>query len=300
MARQFCCVLLLVVHSVSAQLLEDIRQLSSADMQGRETGSAGAELARRFIGERYQSLGLASFDGGYQQTFLYAGWQEKTGVNMLAYRQGCLYPQQYIVVSAHYDHLGQTGRSIFYGADDNASGVAALLELAARLSEVCPAYSYIFLATDAEENGLYGSKAFVANPPVALSHIVLNLNLDMIGRAGKRGRLYLTGARRYPALMSQLHAEFSKLQFLPHRGPPRNVRSNMRYNWLEASDHGPFHRAGIPYLFFGGHEHADYHTPEDTWQRIEPDFLAMAMQAIWHTVQWLEQQAPAVLNGQRQ
>ncbi|WP_397471495.1 M28 family peptidase [Rheinheimera sp.] len=298
MIRRFCCVLLFVVQNASGQLLEDIRQLSSADMQGRETGSAGAEMARHFINQRYQSLGLSSFNGGYQQAFLYAGWQEKTGVNMLAYRQGCRYPQQYIVVSAHYDHLGKTGHKIFFGADDNASGVAALLELAARLSEVCPAYSYIFLATDAEENGLYGSKAFVANPPVELSSIVLNLNLDMIGRAGKRGRLYLTGAKRYPALMSLLGTEFGKVQFLSHSGPPRTIRSNTRYDWPEASDHGPFHRAGIRYLFFGGHEHPDYHTPEDTWQKIDPDFLAMAMQAIWRTAQWLEKQPPAALESQ--
>ena len=76
MIRRFCCVLLFVVQNASGQLLEDIRQLSSADMQGRETGSAGAEMARHFINQRYQSLGLSSFNGGYQQAFLYAGWQE--------------------------------------------------------------------------------------------------------------------------------------------------------------------------------------------------------------------------------
>lgn len=295
MIKRFCAVLLFVGQAASGQILDDIRQLSSNEMQGRETGSAGAEKARHFISKRYQSLELDSFGNNYQHTFTYAGWQQKTGVNMLAYRQGCRYSKQYIVVTAHYDHLGQTGRKIFYGADDNASGVAALLELAARLSEVCPAYSYIFLATDAEENGLYGSKAFVTNPPVELSSIVLNLNLDMVGRAGKRGRLYLTGAKRYPALMSLLGTEFGKVQFLSHSGPPRSIRSNKRYDWPDASDHGPFHRAGIPYLFFGGHEHADYHTPDDTWQKIDPDFLAMAMQAIWRTVQWLEQQPPAGL-----
>ncbi|MBU2115328.1 MAG: M28 family peptidase [Gammaproteobacteria bacterium] len=282
-----------------ADVLSDIQQISAAQMQGRKTGSAGAELARQFIAARFAQLQLASFDYGtgnrYQQEFTYSRWPEKTGINVLGWRRGCTYPAHYIVITAHYDHLGKQGRKIFHGADDNASGVAAMLELAGGLSSVCPAYSYIFLATDAEEDGLHGSKAFIAAPPVSLENIVLNLNLDMISRADRRGRLYLTGARRYPALITQLEINFSKLQFLHHRGPGRIARNNPRYDWPNASDHGPFHRAGIAYLFFGGQEHPQYHTPDDTWQRIQPEFLAMAMQAIWHTVQWLEQQPPTLL-----
>ena len=119
----------------------------------------------------------------------------------------------------------------------------------------------------------------------------------MISRADRRGRVYLTGARRYPGLLGELERHFNKLQFVHHRGLPRTARSNPRYDWPNASDHGPFHRAGIAYLFFGGQEHPQYHTPDDTWQRIEPEFLAMAMQAIWHTVQWLEQQPPTLLQA---
>jgi len=284
----------------SATLLADIQQLSDADMQGRKTGTAGAALARQLIAERFALLQLDSIHNGYQQPFVYSSWPEKTGINMLASRQGCTYPNHYIVVTAHYDHLGQHGRKVFHGADDNASGVAAMLELAARLKHSCPVYSYIFLATDAEETGLYGSKAFIAAPPVPLNSIVMNLNLDMISQPDRRGKLYLTGARRYPALVSQLDTNFSHLQFLHHRGPGRMARDNSRYNWPNASDHGPFHRAGIPYLFFGGQEHAYYHTVQDTWQRIEPAFLDMAMQAIWQTVQWLEQQPPQTLRPYEQ
>ncbi len=284
-----------------ADVLADIQQLSAADMQGRKTGTAGAELARQFIIARFAQLQLAGFAQPaaekYLQTFSYGSWPEKSGINVLGWRQGCTYPGQYVVVTAHYDHLGKQGRKIFHGADDNASGVAAMLELAARISSACPAYSYIFLATDAEEGGLHGSKAFIATPPVPVENIVLNLNLDMIGRADRRGRLYLTGARRYPALIANLDTDYSKLQFLHHRGPSRMARNNPRYDWPNASDHGPFHRVGIPYLFFGGQDHAHYHTPDDTWQRIEPEFLEMAMGAIWQTVQWLEQQPPHTLQA---
>ena len=285
-----CC---LLACPASAALLEDIQQLSAPVMQGRKTGTEGAVLAQHFIAQRYASLQLSQFSPDYRQTFNFGN--NKAGVNIVAYHRGCTYPEHYIVVTAHYDHLGKQGRKIFHGADDNASGVAALLELAARLTQRCPAYSYVFVATDAEEGGLHGSKAFVAAPPVPLSSIVLNLNLDMISRADWRGRLYLTGAKRYPTLLEELERHFNKLQFVHHRGLPRTARNNPRHDWPNASDHGPFHRAGIAYLFFGGQEHPQYHTPGDTWQRIQPEFLTMAMQAIWHTVQWLEQQPPTVL-----
>jgi Zn-dependent M28 family amino/carboxypeptidase len=287
--------LILYAGSAQAQWLIDIKTLSSAAMQGRETGTAGAELARQFIQERYVNLSLAGFAPNYQHKFNYGFRQKKVAINMVGYRQGCTYPEHFIVVTAHYDHLGTQGRKVFYGADDNASGVAAMLELAARLSVVCPAYSYLFVATDAEEDGLYGSKAFVAAPPVPLSRIVLNLNLDMLSHPDRRGKLYLTGARRYPALLAQLEADFSNIRFLHHRGPPGKLRDKRRLDWPNASDHGPFHQAGIAYLFFGGQEHAYYHTTADTWQRIKPAFPQMAMQAIWHTVQWVEQQPPTVL-----
>lgn len=288
-------ILLFPLAANATDLERDIIFLSDAKLQGRKTSSVGAQMARDYLAQRYQEIGLHFFNSTYLQPFKYRN--VKTGVNMVAMLQGCRYPDKYIAVTAHYDHLGQHGRKIFHGADDNASGVAAMLELARRLSQHCPAYSYLFIATDAEEDGLYGSKAFVATPPVQLNQIVLNLNLDMLGRADRRGRLYLTGARRFPQLIAALQPDFTKLQFLHHRGPTRLPREHARYDWPNASDHGPFHRAGIAYLFFGGQDHPHYHTPKDTWQRIEPAFLQMAMNAIWQTVLWLEQQPPAIFQA---
>ncbi|WP_460856457.1 M28 family peptidase [Rheinheimera gaetbuli] len=295
MRRWLPGLLLCVLCSAQAQLLSDISQLSDASMQGRKTATPGSALARQYIAKRYRELQLQHFADGFQHSFVYSRLNPQTGINMVAMIPGCRYPQHYIAVTAHYDHLGRSGRKIYHGADDNASGVAAMLELAARLKQSCPAYSYVFIATDAEEDGLYGAKAFVAAPPVPLTNIVLNLNLDMVSRADKRGKLYLTGARRYPALIAGLAREYTKLQFLHHRGPTRLPRHHARYDWPNASDHGPFHRAGIAYLFFGGQDHPQYHTPQDTWQRIDPEFLDMAISAIWHAVQWLEQQTPTTL-----
>lgn len=280
-------------------MLEDVQQLSSEQMQGRKTGTDGAALARQYIVQRYTDIKLLSITDNYLQTFEY-GWPKKNGINVLGQLSGCRYPEHYIVVTAHYDHLGRQGRKIYHGADDNASGVAAMLALAEKLSAGCPAYSYLFLATDAEESGLYGSKAFVEKALVPLEHIVLNLNLDMLGRADKRGRLYLTGGRTYPVLQQQLEQAFSHLQFLSHRGPGYLRKDNPRYNWPSASDHGPFYRKGIPYLFFGGQEHSDYHQPSDTWQRIDTTFLQQAFDAIWFSVQWLEQNTPEALRPRQE
>lgn len=306
MRRYKLDILLVVLLTICSQPLyadnlvstmADIQQLSDARMAGRKTGTNGAILAADYISQRFHQLGLIPFAQGYLQPFRYGSFA-KTGSNVMAFRQGCKFSDKYVVITAHYDHLGRHGRKIFYGADDNASGVAAMLQLAHKLTQFCPAYSYIFLATDAEEDGLYGSKAFIANPPIPLTQIVVNLNLDMVSRADKRGRLYLTGAKRYPVLVSYLTENFDRLQFLHHRGPPRMPRGSSRHDWPNASDHGPFYREGIPYLFFGGQDHPQYHTEEDQWQRIDSEFLHMALQAIWATVQWLEQQHPDTLTAQ--
>lgn len=281
---------LLVAESM---LLQDIKTLSSDKMQGRKTGTEGSAIARDFIAQRFKSLALRSFDQGYISSFIYtSGWTNRTGENIVGWLEGCHYPQHYIVITAHYDHLGGSGRRIYHGADDNASGVAAMLEIARQLSEDCPAYSYIFVATDAEEGGLFGAKAFVAQPPVQLEQILLNINLDMIARSEWKKRLYITGINRFPALMAWLKQQqlAVRLQFLSHRGPGNLTRGTARANWIDASDHAPFHRAGIPYLFFGGQEHPQYHTVEDQWQRIDPKHLNGAMQAIELTIRYLDQQ----------
>lgn len=277
-----------------AEVLEDIKWLSDDSLQGRKAGTEGAALAADYIRDRFQQLNLKSFGDTYLQPFVF-GRAKKTGVNVVGYQQGCHYPDYYVVVTAHYDHLGKKGRKIYHGADDNASGVAAMLDIAQHLQNNCPSYSFIFVATDAEESGLYGSKALLQDPPVDKERIVLNLNLDMVSRADRRGRLYLTGAKRFPQLVELLDEQYPKIQFLSHHGPSRVGRNTSRHDWSDASDHGPFYRADIPYLFFGGQDHPQYHTEDDQWQRIEPEFLQMALNAIHTTVTWIDSQPPPQL-----
>jgi Zn-dependent M28 family amino/carboxypeptidase len=257
-------------------------------------------LAQQYLQQRFISLGLTAVTADYRQPFDFQiGFSKHQGVNLIAKRQGCRYPQLYIVVTAHYDHLAARGRQIFNGADDNASGVAGLLYLAGLLQQQCPAYSYLFVATDAEEHGLDGAKAFLATPPVPQSQMVLNINLDMIGRGEKRNRLYLLGKRTLPNIVNMPRAEQDGVNLILASQNRNSGRGNARVDWSNASDHGAFRRAGIPYLYFGVDVHPDYHTPDDDWQRIQPEFLRAALEHISTTVLWLEQQTPAQLQYPR-
>lgn len=280
--------------SPSAQLLLDIQQLSAEQMQGRETGTAGAELARVYLKERFKQLELKPWQGSYRSPFVYhKSRRQQSGVNLIAWLPGCENASGGIVITAHYDHLGMRGSRVYFGANDNASGVAIMLAIAAklqRLNKPCLSHHYFFVATDAEENGLHGSRAFVENPPVPLEQMLLNINLDMLARAEPQEQLFITGARRYPELRQRLQQQRGELRltFLTHRGPQRRGSLLQEFDWPNSSDHAPFHLAGIPYLFFGGMPFTDYHTAQDHWQSIEPEMLEQVFKVIWQTILWVE------------
>lgn len=287
----FCCI---QSYAFEAEplLLQDIKVLSDDQMQGRKTGQPGAALARDYITQRFKQLELRSFTDNFSQPFSYAsGFSQKQGINLLGWIKGCSYPDLFIVVTAHYDHLGMTGRSAYNGADDNASGVATMLALAHKFQQQCPAYSYIFVATDAEENGLFGAKALVKQAPVPLDQIVLNLNLDMLSRGEKKNLLYLYGARSLPGVSDYVKQQSFALKLKLRRQGKAQGQSGT--DWANASDHAAFRKAGIPFLYFGVDPHADYHSVKDDWQKINPDFLQAMFVTLSQVVFWLDQQPPA-------
>lgn len=294
----YCWLLLLPCsHASTTDLFalawQDLQQLSADEMAGRSPGSAGSSLARQYLTRRYQQLGLQPIGQDYQQAFLFG--RKRQGVNLVGYRRGCVYPARYLVVTAHYDHLPARGSKIFNGADDNASGVTALLYLAALTQQQCPVYSYLFVATDAEESHLQGARAFLAQPPVPLAAILFNLNLDMVGRGEAANRLYLAGKRDFPAVKDVLPLAQNavKLVFAPEgRRSSAAAKNNTDVDWSRASDHAVFRRAGIPYLYIGVGTHAQYHTPDDDWQRIDAGFYQDALQLIRRLQLWLDQLPP--------
>lgn len=269
----------------------DLSHLSSSLMLGRKTGSAGGLRARNFLLLRFEDLGLAYFPEyhGYIQTFpLAKSSSAKQGYNVIGWLQGSKFDKQFIVVTAHYDHLGQKGRHIFHGADDNASGVAALLTLARQVAMVGLAHSVIFVATDAEERGLQGAKAFIKDLPVNKEDILLNLNLDMLGEGGSKNRLYVTTTKGDKQLMRMVKniAVSAGLCFIHgHSKSQRFTRASRKVNWRKASDHAAFARIDIPYLFVGGGTHERYHTPKDTFERIDKEFYTSAVETAWLLLQ---------------
>lgn len=283
-----------------SQAWQDLQLLSADDMAGRSSGSRGSGLAQQYLQQRFTDLGLVALTDNYRQPFRYnLGFSQQQGVNLIGLKQGCRYPDIYIVVTAHYDHLKPQGKRIFNGADDNASGVAGMLYLAAMLQSQCPAYSYLFVATDAEEHGLDGAKAFLAQPPVSPAKMLLNINLDMIGRGERNNKLYLLGKRSLPVILQMPRTEKNGVRLVLASERRPESRGSASVDWSNASDHGVFRRAGIPYLYFGVDLHADYHSPNDDWQRIDAGFFQAALSQIAATVLWLEQQSPAQLQYPR-
>lgn len=260
-------------------LLRDMSILAHDSMQGRRTGTRGAELARDFLLTAYPARGLSPVDGSHRHDFTFpSGGRETSGTNVLGQVRGSEFPERFIVLTAHYDHLGTRGSEIYNGADDNASGSAALLELARYLSRNPTRHSLLFVAFDAEEVGLRGAEAFVADPPIPLDSIVMNVNLDMVSRS-EAGELYAVGTRYYPALRPLIAetAGRSRIRLLTGHDSPGPLPSD---DWTFASDHGPFHRKGIPFIYFGVEDHAGYHTPDDTYEAITPDFYHAAVETI--------------------
>ncbi|MCA1560804.1 MAG: M20/M25/M40 family metallo-hydrolase, partial [Acidobacteria bacterium] len=200
---------------------------------------------------------------------------------------------RFIVIGAHYDHLGLRVGKIYYGADDNASGVAALLAAAEHFSRERPRRSMVFVAFDAEESGLQGAKAFVATPPVDLKRVALMVNMDMVSR-GDQNTLFVAGTAHYPQLREPVAAIARGRNIIVQFGHDRAVPgAPPGHDWTNASDHGPFHAAGIPFLYFGVEDHPDYHKPSDTAERIPRPFFVEATRVIIETISAFDGAPPA-------
>ncbi|WP_299797290.1 M28 family peptidase [uncultured Shewanella sp.] len=282
-----------------SELRNDIEQLTSPALEGSKTGTRGAELSREYISQRFSQIGLTSWeqppgDGdkpGYSHPFNYDyQFGRREGVNLVGVLKSPTPNDRWRIVVAHYDHLGKKAGKVHPGADDNASGVAAMLQLAAHSAsegEDGEQINYMFVATDAEEPGLFGGYALAEklNDPNSnpnSKQIELAINMDMIGRPGRPYAIYLEGRRgfkHFKLIQQRLSNETGLCIKANH---PRNRgREVSRVDWLRASDHYPLHRVGIPWLYFGVPPHKDYHAPTDTSEKIDLNFLAAVTESAY-------------------
>jgi len=261
----------------SEALLKHIEVLSSDAFEGRRTGSAGSIKAKDYITTKYKSLNVLPLIENYEQAFTFKSRNKSyNGINILGYIKGTTNPDKYIVLSAHYDHEGIKKGKIYNGADDDASGISGLLAFAEYFKKNPPNHSVILAAFDAEELGLRGAKHFVETPIIGQENILLNINMDMISR-NDNNELYVVGANLYKHLQPviskiKLPENFSLLQ--GHDG------LDGKQNWVNSSDHAPFHKKGIPFLYFGEEDHKDYHRPTDDYENIQPNFFIKSIHTI--------------------
>ena len=259
----------------------DVGYLSSDVLKGRETGTDGERLAAQYLVQRFRELGLApGLDSAWVQPFDFTyspnphapsgEGTPRTGRNVVAHLDRGA--KRTVVIGAHYDHLGYGGVGsrapgdslIHNGADDNASGVAALLEIARQLqASDARSANILFVAFSGEELGLYGSKHFVGALPVPEKHVNYMVNLDMVGRLGDDRRLVVSGTGTSPDWGAALDIAAEATSLTVAEDP----------SGLGASDHTSFYLEDIPavHLFTGAHD--DYHTPADDSHRIDYDGL---------------------------
>lgn len=257
-------------------LLEHLQKLSSDEFEGRKTGEKGNEKGRKYIISQFEKLKVKPLGTNFEHEFNFSR-RDVTyiGKNVLAKFEGTKFPDSYIVISAHHDHLGiSKDGKIYNGADDDASGISALFAFAEYLSKNSPKHSVILAAFDAEEMGLQGSKYFVEKTKNL--DIKVNINMDMISRS-KKDELYVVGTR-YNENLQDVISKFqnpttTKLS-QGHDG------SDGKQDWTYSSDHGPFHRSKIPFLYFGNEDHPAYHKITDDFDDITPEFYKNSVKII--------------------
>ncbi len=272
----------------SARLVSTVFRLAHDSMGGRAAMTPGNAKARAWLEAEFRRIGLEPVGAGFVHPFASPrrnGADTVRGANLLGQVRGTRDPERVIVVSAHYDHVGTRNGQVHNGADDNASGVAAVLAIAAYLKAHPPEHTTLFALWDAEEMGLVGARAFVASPPIARERIAVNVNLDMVSRSDK-DELYAAGASRYPQVRPLLEAFIARSAVTLRLGHDSGGGQD---DWTSQSDHGAFHAMGIPFVYFGVEDHPDYHKPTDDPERIPLGFFYRSARTIAGFVLSLDQ-----------
>ena len=260
----------------STRLISDLAALADDSMEGRGLGTPGGARARGFVLERFRAIGLDTLATGMLQRFPVANGAG-AGANVMGLVRGTIRPGRIILVTAHYDHLGVQHGETYNGADDNASGTGAIMAIAEWFRSNPPANTVMFVAFDGEEEGLLGAAAFVRDSLVAADSVILDVNLDMVSRSTRR-ELFAVGPKRHPSLLPYLATTACSAQLVLMLGHDKGWSGSE--DWTMQSDQGAFEEAGIPFIYFGVEDHADYHRPTDDVSRIDPGFFVAATRAI--------------------
>ena len=269
--------------------------VASDEMEGRDTGSPGQKKAGKFLIQQYQKNGVPYPKGAssYYQNIPSASLNSRNkenlpdSENIWAFIEGSEKPEEIIVVSAHYDHVGVMNGEVYNGADDDGSGTVALVQIAKAFSQAKkdghgPKRSLLFIHMTGEEHGLLGSKYYSENPLFPLKNTITDINIDMIGRrdeahVASNNYIYLIGSDYLSTdlytICEKANNEFVHLD-LDYTFNDKNDPNRFYYR----SDHYNFAKNGIPSVFLFNGVHADYHKATDEVSKIEFDALAKRTQ----------------------
>ncbi len=287
----------------AAALQADLAALAAPAMEGRKVASPGGLRARALVEQRFTELGLAPLPGGglarpfsFRHRSVRALFRRdrpfemtiEGAANVVGVLPGTEKGSGALLLGAHYDHLGVRDGRLYPGADDDASGIAGLFAVAAWAKGHPLRHDLIVAAFDAEELGLRGSRALLADPGLSRASLRAMVDMDMVGR-GDAGGLTVTGTWRNPQflpLVEQAAARARIPVFLRHDRP--RWLAGFVEDWTDSSDHGPFAEAGVPWLYAGVEDHADYHGTGDTADKVDPAFHAAAVEVVLDLLRLLD------------
>ena len=266
------------VINQETRIKEDVSFLASDKLEGRQTGTKGEKAAADYIQKRFKELDLhPKGTKGFLQPFTFKpktnphdevkfdvnGDGTITGNNVIGFVDNKA--ENTVVIGAHFDHLGFGGEGSLYrdsikaihnGADDNASGVAILLNLAAKLKKKNTKNNYLFITFSGEEMGLLGSNYFVKNPTIDTKKVSYMINMDMVGRLKKDSALAVYGTGTSPVFKQSLKSNNDNFKLIQQE------------SGVGPSDHTSFYLTDIPVLHFFTGQHEDYHKPGDDAEKL--------------------------------
>lgn len=275
--------------TITAQdMLDRIGVMAHDSMRGRATPSPELDEVANWIAREFEAMGLepGGEEGGYLQRYEVPETEGETAPNVVGILRG-RDPElrdEYLVFTAHMDHVGvrrpdESGDSIYNGADDDASGTAAIMEVAEAMTSLPrpPRRSLIFVAVSGEERGLWGSRHFVLEPPVPVTSMVANLNADMVGRNWSDTIVAI--GKEHSSLGETLERVNAARPDLGMTAID-DIWPDERFYYR--SDHYNFARNGVPILFFFNGTHAEYHRPADEVELIDGEKTARIGQLLFY------------------
>lgn len=284
-------------NTITAKELQEQLYVYASDyFAGRDTGKKGQKIAVDFLRQYYENLGIPPAKGTtsyFQKMLLNIRGDLVETENVVAILPGTEKKEEYLILSAHLDHVGIRNGEVYNGADDNGSGTVALMEIAAAFKAAAdqghgPKRSIIFLHMTGEEKGLLGSKYYTEHPLYPLKNTIADLNVDMIGRldpkreSDNENYIYLIGSDRLSQELHDISERINKKYTQLELDYTFNAEDDPN-RFYQRSDHYNFAKKNIPIIFYFNGTHDDYHRATDTADKIRYPLLEKRVKLIFHT-----------------